>query len=101
MKTILEKLLLEVKFEIPYGAEAVEITEDFVLGKAPPVFYLREEEEEEGGSGKKKGGSRKVSFLSRANSYSNNNNNNNNAYNRPVQFTEFEQKVVEELEQCL
>ena len=45
VKTILEKLLLEVKFELlpssPEAVEAVEVTEDFVLGKAPPAIYYR------------------------------------------------------------
>ncbi len=47
VRTILEKLLLEVKFELPNSSEregeveAVEITEDFVMGKAPPTFYFR------------------------------------------------------------
>ncbi len=40
VRTILEKLLFTAKFEIPdEKVVAVEITEDFVLGKALPVYH--------------------------------------------------------------
>ena len=48
----MEKLLLTVKFDIPgKNVKVVEITEDFVLGKAGPVWHYADErdprEEEE------------------------------------------------------
>lgn len=40
MRTILEKLLFTVKFEIlGTGVKVVEITEDAVMGKAPPIYH--------------------------------------------------------------
>ena len=44
VKTIIEKLLFTVKFEMASdGVKRVEITEDTVLGKAPPIFHYEEE----------------------------------------------------------
>ena len=43
VKTIIEKLLFTVKFEMQSdGVKKVEITEDTVLGKAPPIFHYEE-----------------------------------------------------------
>ncbi|XP_059097314.1 ATP-dependent Clp protease ATP-binding subunit ClpX-like isoform X2 [Tigriopus californicus] len=40
VRTILEKLLFTVKFEIlGTGVKVVEITEDAVMGKAPPIYH--------------------------------------------------------------
>ncbi len=43
VRNILEKLLLTVKFDIPGRGDvrAVEVTEDFVLGKAPPIYHYK------------------------------------------------------------
>ncbi len=86
--TILEKLLLEVKFELA-GAEAggsnpvesVEITEDFVQGKAPPSFR---HVNRDAGSSSGSASSKSLPDLDRR-------------FQGSVRFTEFEEKVVEEL----
>ena len=87
VKTIIEKLLFTVKFEMQSdGVKRVEITEDTVLGKAPPIFHYeekkskekKEEEEEE-----KRKKEEKCRYYSRKVSN---------------KFTEFDQAIVEGME---
>merc|ERR1712012_75072 len=50
LRSILEKLLLDVMFEIPgSNVESVEVTKDAVLGMSAPTFYYAEEASEESG----------------------------------------------------
>ncbi len=94
---------MEVKFELPQNpelVEAVEVTEDFVLGKAPPAIVYR------GGNNN-----------NNSNSHRNNNRivgaacsrslpnisedrvliGSEHSVSRPVELTEFEEQMVEEL----
>jgi len=81
VRNIMEKLLLAVRFELPSvkgKVEAVEITEDFVQGKAPPIYHLE---------GRKKAekcvkDATLVKF-------------------QPLEFTEFEEAIAFELEHTL
>merc|ERR1711992_389498 len=52
LRSILEKLLLDVMFEIPgSNVESVEVTEEAVKGMSGPTFYYAEEQSEESSEG--------------------------------------------------
>merc|ERR1711913_29897 len=50
LRAIMEKLLLDVMFEIPgSNVESVEVTKEAVTGMSAPTFYYAEEASEESG----------------------------------------------------
>jgi len=52
LRGIIEKLLLDVMFEIPgSNVESVEVTEEAVKGMSGPTFYYAEEPSEESAEG--------------------------------------------------